>query len=51
MTKVKEVAAAVNDFIDTWQRNSAVIVTIFGERDISELTGILEFLKGIFMRK
>ena len=51
MTKVKEVASAINDFIDTWQRNSAVIVTIFGERDISELAGIIEFLKGIFMRK
>ena len=51
MTKVIEVVAAVNDFIDTWQRHSAVIVTIFGERDISELAGIIEFLKGIFMRK
>jgi len=51
MTKVREVVAAVNDFIDTWQRHSAVIVTIFGERDISELAGIIEFLKGIFMRK
>ena len=51
MTKVREVVAAVNDFIDTWQRHSAVIVTIFGDKDISELAGIIEFLKGIFMRK
>ena len=51
MTKVREVVAAANDFIDTWQRHSAVIVTIFGDKDISELAGIIEFLKGIFMRK
>ena len=51
MTKVREVIAAANDFIDTWQRHSAVIVTIFGDKDISELAGIIEFLKGIFMRK
>lgn len=51
MTKVKEVVSAVNDFIDTWQRHSAVIVTIFGEKDVSEIAGIVDFLKGIFVRK
>lgn len=51
MTKVREVVAAVNDFIDTWQRHSAVIVTIFGDKDVSEIAGIVDFIKGIFVRK
>ena len=51
MTKVREVIAAANDFIDTWQRHSAVITTLIGDKDISEIGGYFELIKGFLFRK
>ena len=51
MTKVFEVINAVNDFIDTWQKHSAVIVTLIGNKDITEISGYIDFIKGLLVRK
>ena len=49
--KIRELIAAVNDFVDTWQRHSAVIATIFGERDVDDIKPIIDIIKGFLGRK
>ena len=48
MVKIREVAQMINDFIDTWQKNSAIIVTLFGDKDTQDIKPVIDFIKGVF---